>query len=354
MQRLTEQAIENRRFPGIGFIYDSSPGARESVEVAEGVWWFQLPIGSRLETVNCYILDDGDGWALVDTGSNEGNAAEQLESIFSLPTFSSKPLRRVIVTHFHPDHIGLAGVMVRASVKFEASEACWNAARSLWADQPARPRPEHVAFLQRAGLAGSDLVLFKRRRPSTYADRVAQLPDECKLIREGEELAIGKQKWKVRMGNGHADEHVTLWSEDNVAIVGDQILPAVAPNLSVHFTHPESDTVGDWLASCRRFSQLANDNTICLPGHNRPFVGAPHRCRLMIRNCESVIKRLLKYLSKPATAVDCMPTIYQRPLEKGERMLLIGETMGYLNHLHQLGLVERRLSKAQQYLWCRK
>ncbi|MFK7818341.1 MAG: MBL fold metallo-hydrolase, partial [Planctomycetaceae bacterium] len=171
--------------------------------------------------------------------------------------------------------------------------------------------------------------------------------------RECDELAIGGRVWTVRVGNGHADEHISLWSDDNIALVGDQILPAISPNLSIHFTEPAADCVSDWIKSCEKFSEVASDTTLCLPGHNRPFTGAPGRCHQLIENCHQVCSRILEELTTPMTALELMPAVYRRELSTYERNLLFGETMAYLNRLFFAGRITRRLSPSGVYRWSR-
>ena len=335
----------------VDFRFESHPAHGSVTEVADGIWWFAAPLKSSLKSVNLYILADGEGWTLVDTGVNSVVCHEMLQGVFNQQPFVGKPLKRVIVTHFHPDHIGLAGILVRDGVRFQCSRICWHAAHRLWADQPDVPLPAQLEFMERAGMAGLEFEALQRNRPNIYADSVARPPKTYEKLGEGDVIFIGNRKWKVIMGYGHAEEHVTLWSDDDVALVGDQILPSISPNLSVHYTNPEEDPIRWWISSCEKFAEVAKPTTLCLPGHGQPFTESPRRCHQLKRNCELVLERLRAHLRRPSTAIECLSTVYRRPLKEYERSLLIAETVGYLNHLRATGHCDRVLMKSQQFLW---
>jgi hypothetical protein len=179
------------------------------------------------------------------------------------------------------------------------------------------------------------------------------VPPACFVnISQGDKIKIGERIWRVELGNGHAADHATLWSDDNFVISGDQILPAISSNLSVPPNEPESDTVSQWIESCSRFGALANYETICLPGHNLPFVGVPQRCEQLKNNHLKAIERLFNHLATPRKAIDCLYAVYRRDLSPIERGSLIAETMGYLNHLKSHGFIQRRLVN-NAYIWSR-
>ena len=318
-------------------------------QVADGVWWIALPLTTHLDRVNIYVLDDGDdGLTLVDTGANGVTSRELLLEALSKPPFAGKQCHRVIATHFHPDHIGLAGYFCDRGASLWTSPGTVTTAWRLWNDQPALPHPEDLEFMQRAGISDLELAAISRRRPRTYADHVERLPQTYTRLSEGDLISAGGRQWSVRMGHGHAEDHVTLWT-DELALVGDQILPGISPNLSVHFSNPEANPIQDWLASCKRFEAEALEHTLCLPGHNRPFFGAPFRCEQLRTNCCNALKRLDEHLRKPSHAAGCMHAVYRRELSSYERPLLIGEMVGYLNFLYQKQLIDRTLTRTGHY-----
>jgi len=341
----------------VTYLHEDPPPLGVAQQIADGIWMIRLPISLAMDHVNVYVLDNGDGWALVDTGCDMKDSRETLLGALNQPPFAGKPINHVIATHFHPDHIGLAGYFTTGknghNAQLLTSRTSWHSTWVLLNDDAEVPHGAHAQFVQRAGMRGMEFESFKRCKPSRYAEKVARLPVSYHRICDQDELIIGNRTWEVRTGDGHADEHVTLISNDNIAIVGDQILPAISPNLSVHFSEPNANCVEDWIGSCRVFAAILNNSTLCLPGHNRPFTGAPSRCKQLIENCHQVSDRIVASLVKPKTAIELMPDIYRRDLAAYERNLLIGETIGYLNYLLADGRVTRRLTSDGCFLWRR-
>jgi glyoxylase-like metal-dependent hydrolase (beta-lactamase superfamily II) len=332
---------------------ETTPEFAVPFEVADGIWWIRLPLDGLLDHVNVYAIDDHDGLTLVDTGNNTPICREALLQAFSQTPFHQKKISRLIATHYHPDHIGLAKEIVERGASFWTTRACWVYARMLQLDARDIPYPEQVAFIERAGLSGMALAAYKRRAPSSFPKTVMPVPFSYTRIDDGDEIAIGKRTWTVQLGNGHAIDHATLWSNDGIAITGDQLLPGISSNLSIHPSEPDNDLVTGWLASCLRIQQTATAETLCLPGHNSPFYGAPARCEQLISSQQSVLKRLWDFLERPATAVGCLDAVYRRALDAQEQGTLIAEVFGFLNHLRNRGLIERELFRGNAYVWHR-
>lgn len=328
--------------------------AGEPVEIRDGVWWLRLPLGSRLDHVNVYLLEDSSGWWLIDTGNNSADCRSVLEGVFSSDPFSRKPLHSLVVTHYHPDHIGLAGWFCDRGAILRATRVCWLTALGLHSQSSDIPNDHQVEFLRRAGVSELELMAYRRRGVNGFASLVAPLPREYRSIDEGDVLEIGRRKWKVYIGNGHAAGHATLWSDDGMAIVGDHVLSGISPNISIHPSEPDADLTTEWINSCSKFRDLADDDTLCLPGHNPPFVGIVSRCDQLIRNQEIILERLLKELNRPRTTLDCLKVAYRRtPSSSREYDLLVGETMSLLNHLMHRKLVQRESFDGKIYLWSR-
>jgi glyoxylase-like metal-dependent hydrolase (beta-lactamase superfamily II) len=335
-------------------LYESAPNPGEAMEIAPGLWWLRLPLSSTLDHINVYVLESKDGWTLVDTGSNTPICRAALETAFSQGALARLPLTHVIGTHYHPDHIGLAGWLVNQGAIFQTTRTCWLQARLLQMDDHNLPRDEELKFVQTTGMKGMELAAFQRRAPSDFSSLVAPLPATYQRIQEGDILKIGDRQWTIHMGNGHAAEHATLWSDDGYVITGDQILPGMSSNLSVHPSEPDADLVSEWIESCHRFGRLATSQTVCLPGHNIPFRGISIRCQQLIAAQEGALNRLLEHLNRPHTAIDCLDAVYRRQLQSHERNMAIAEIYGFLNHLYHRGLIDRELASDLSYLWYRK
>jgi glyoxylase-like metal-dependent hydrolase (beta-lactamase superfamily II) len=241
--------------------------------------------------VNLYALDEGDGWTLIDTGLDWARGREALAALRAGP-LGGWAVRRVVLTHHHPDHIGLAGLMAEEGAEVVATRIAWLTGRMLILDRQERPTPEQVEFRRRAGVTGAALAAYAAERPFNFADCVAPLPLGFRAIGEGDVLRAGGRDWRVRLGEGHAPAHATLWSADGIVLAGDQILPGISPNIGVYPTEPEADPLAGWLETCRRFLPEAEAaDPLVLPGHGLPFRGATFRLGQLIENHESARPR---------------------------------------------------------------
>jgi len=338
----------------IRFPVTEPPAHGEALELAEGVLWLRFPLPMKLDHVNVFVFDDGDGWTVVDTGFDSQKTRTIWHAALNGP-LNGKPVTRVLVTHHHPDHIGLAGwFQSHHGAELVTTRTAWLMARMLTLDVQAAPTSETLAFWRAAGMDPDVLEQRKKERPFNFADVVAPLPLGFKRIKEGDAVMLGGRGWTVRIGNGHAPEHATLWSEDGRLVIGgDQLLPTISPNLGVYATEPEADPVADWLEACERLKPFANDTQLVLPGHKLPFTGLPQRMRQLIDNHHGALARLLAYLARPHTAAECFTPLFKRKIGPGEYGLALVEAMAHVNHLHQLGRLTRIRRDDGAWLWQR-
>ena len=261
--------------------------------------WLRLPLPFRPDHLNVYALDDGDGWTIVDTGLGTPGCREAWAALLAGP-LGGRPVRRVILTHHHPDHVGLAGWFQARGAELLATRTAWLMARMLTLDVQERPLPETLAFWRRAGMPAEMLAERAEQRPFNFADVVAPMPLGYTRIGQGDEIVAGGRRWRVEVGHGHAPEQATLWGVGHdLVLVGDQVLPGITPNLGVHATEPDADPVGEWLASCARLLALAREDHLALPGHRRPFHGLPARLAELIAHQEEGLARLRDFLATP-------------------------------------------------------
>ena len=324
---------------GIRHPWPEPPPEGEAVEVAEGVLWMRLPLPMRLDHVNAYALADADGWTVVDTGFDTNRTRAIWRRLLSGP-LAGAPVARVLATHQHPDHIGLAGWFVEQhGAELWTSRTAWLFARMLALDVQERATPQQIDFWRRAGMDEDRLAQRAAERPWNTADVVHPLPLGYRRLRDGQTLRLGGRGWTGVTGEGHAAEHLTLWSDsDNLVIGGDQLLPGISPNLGVYPTEPGADPVGDWLDSCARMAARAEERHLVLPGHKLPFTGLPQRLAQLAENHESALRRLAGALAQsPRTAVGCFDLLFGRRIGDGEYGLALVEAVAHLNALQARG-----------------
>ncbi|WP_146346524.1 MBL fold metallo-hydrolase [Phaeobacter marinintestinus] len=331
------EAALTMRYP-----WEDAPAHGEAIEIAEGVLWLRFPLPMKLDHVNVYALDDGDGWTVIDTGFNSEKMRDLWRTVMDGP-LKGKPVKRVVVTHHHPDHVGLAGwLQSEFGAQLITTRTSWLFARMLTLDVQTEMTQENIAFYRSAGMDPDILAERIAERPFNFADIVYPMPSGYTRIKQGDVFRMGGRDWDVHIGNGHAPEQATFWSrDDNLVLSGDQILSSISPNIGVYPTEPEADPLADWLESCERLATLARSDHLALGGHKLPFVGLPLRMRQLADNHHSALDRMLDHLKTPGTAADCFLAVFKRQIGKSEYGMALVEAVAHVNHLYLTGAVTR-------------
>ncbi len=311
------------------------------IEVAEGVHWVRMRLPMQLNHINLWLLEDGDGWTVVDTGIRDELTAGAWKQLFAGP-MAGRPVQRVIVTHLHPDHVGLAGWLVRRfGIELWMTRTDYLMCRMLVADTGEEAPEEGIRFYRAAGFPPDALEAYKTRFGG-FGRGVYRLPNSYRRIREGERIIIGEHGWDVVVGSGHAPEHACLWCrEANLFISGDQILPRISSNVSLFPTEPEANPLQDWLDSCAKLKALLPADVLVLPAHNEPFRGAALRLQELIDDHEAGLEKLLALCAEPKRAVDCFPALFRSRITLGNYLMATGESLAHLNCLRARGKITR-------------
>ena len=336
---------------GLRFPWDAPPPEGEAVEVADGLLWARLPLPMALDHVNVYFLREGDGWAMVDTGFDTKRTRAILDRLRAGP-LGGDPITRLLVTHHHPDHVGLAGHLQRQGAELLMTRTAWLMARMLTLDEQDRPTPEAIEFCRRYGMDEAVLARRARERPFNFADIVAPMPVGFTRIEAGDRIALGGRSWDVHRGDGHAAEHAVLYEVGgDLVLGGDQLLPGISPNLGLYPTEPAGDPVGDWLAACDRLMPLAEDRHLVLPGHKLPYHGLPARMASLKANHLNALDRLHAHLAEPRTGGECFAPLFKREVTDAVYGLAFFEAAAHLNHLWLHGRATREDRGDGVWLW---
>lgn len=315
------------------------PAVGATLEVAPGVRWVRMPLPFSLKWINLWLIEDGDGWTVVDTGIPNSETKAHWRTIFE-NELQGRPIKRVIVTHMHPDHIGLAGWMTRKwQCELWITRLEYIQCRMLVADTGREAPQAGIDFYRAAGWAQEDLDRYVERFGG-FGKAVSQLPDSFRRLSDGQEISIGDRTWRIVTGCGHSPDHACLWQPElNVLISGDQILPRISSNVSVFPTEPEANPLQDWLDSCAKLKSVVPADVLTLPSHNEPFRGAHKRLDALIEGHETGMKRVLQRLEEPKRALELFPALFARPIDKDSLGMATGETIAHLNCLKGRGLV---------------
>lgn len=326
---------------GLIYPFTSKPEPGTTMEVAPGVHWLRLTLPFQLNHINLWLLEDGDGWTIVDTGLNDSGSRAAWENLFGT-MMGGKPVHRVIVTHLHPDHVGLAGWLVeRFDAPLFMSRTDYLLCRTLVMDTGREAPHEGVRFYKAAGFPDEALAKYKERFGG-FGMGVHRLPQSFRRLQEGNTLTIGGRVWQVVVGSGHAPEHVCLWCpEANLLISGDQVLPRISSNVSVFPTEPDSNPLQDWIDSCHRIKALLPPDTLVLPAHNEPFRNAGKRLQDLIGGHEEGMAKLLDLCREPKRAVEVFPALFRSRITGGNYIMATGESIAHLNCLIARGQMTR-------------
>jgi glyoxylase-like metal-dependent hydrolase (beta-lactamase superfamily II) len=311
-------------------------------EVAPGVLWIRLPMPGKLNHINVWALADEGGYAIVDTGMRFEETAAVWSELLAGP-LAGAPVTRVFVTHMHPDHIGMAGWLTRRfGVRLWTTRLEYITCRMLVSDTGREAPADAIAFYRRAGW-GEGAIEAYRARFGNFGKHIHALPDSFRRIEDGEAIRIGAHHWRVLVGTGHSPEHACLYcAELSVLISGDQLLPKISSNVSVHPTEPEADPMADWLASLAKLRDAVPAGTLVLPAHNECFRGAHERIGALIGGQERALSRLRDRLATPRRVIDLFGALFARQIGESDFMLLglaTGETLACLNYLLHRGEV---------------
>ncbi|MFT4713760.1 MAG: glyoxylase-like metal-dependent hydrolase (beta-lactamase superfamily II) [Candidatus Azotimanducaceae bacterium] len=325
--------------------YSSPPPNGTTQEVAPGVRWLQMPLPMSLKYINLYLIEDDDGWTIIDTGLR-GNETQDLWLKIIENELKGKPVTRIICTHMHPDHTGQAGFLTehcRVSLSMSFKE--YFMAKTMGPMTREGNHWETEAYFERAGIEKSFLQELQNM-PSSFAPTAddAPFPISFTRLEEGEVLSIGGNNWDIICGNGHSPEHVCLYSEKlRILISGDQILPIVTSNVSVHPTEPEANPLQGWLESHVKFKALIPNDTLVLPAHNLPFYNVQARLDELIEHHEDRMLQLEENCVEPQVATDLLPILFARKLEGYTKIMALGECIAHLHCLMSRNRIERTL-----------
>ncbi|MBO6701458.1 MAG: MBL fold metallo-hydrolase [Pseudomonadales bacterium] len=341
----------NASNPDLTYPFPEAPEFGTALEVAPGVYWLRMPLPMSLNHINLYLIEGNKGWTIVDTGIRGPETRDYWHTIFDT-ALGGKPVTQVLCTHMHPDHTGQAGFLTNH----------WHAPLLMSHGEYYQTRVMNVMmreggnwqmseYFERAGISQEFLQQLADTR-SNFTPDEEDLPIPSSYIRlmDGDDVQIGGNTWKVIVGAGHSPEHVCLYCEKlNVILSGDQILPIITSNVSVHPTEPFGNPLKVWLDSHEKFKAALPDDVLVLPAHNEPFYGVQSRLQELIDHHEDRMLILEETCVEPQVAIDLLPLLFKRKLEGHSMFMGLGECVAHLHCLMSRRRIERTLQDNRYY-----
>jgi glyoxylase-like metal-dependent hydrolase (beta-lactamase superfamily II) len=319
----------------LAFPYPTPPEPGRPVEIAPGILWVRLALPFRLDHVNVYLIDDGAGWAVVDTGIDDAPTRATWEALLDGP-LAARPLTRVLVTHYHPDHMGLAGWLCeRFGLPLLMSQTEYLVSLNIHLDPGALNAEPYLSFYRSHGLddGTTERLLTGGHR---YLRMISGLPRTFRRLIAGELLQIGGRTFEVLTGGGHAPEQVMLFCPaENLLLCADQVLARISPNISVQAMDPEGDPLGIYLRSLASLKRDIPEDVLVLPGHNLPFVGLRARIDELCAHHEARCLAIEGACRRgPCTAADLVPVVFRRVIDDPHQMgFAFSEVLAHVNYM---------------------
>jgi glyoxylase-like metal-dependent hydrolase (beta-lactamase superfamily II) len=333
---------------------DTLPAPGTTLEVASGVKWIRMALPFALDHINLWLLRDEidgvQGWSVVDCCISVDAAKAQWEQIFA-NELEGLPVLRVIVTHMHPDHIGLAWWLCEkwhaplwiSATDYNMARIGSQIANSFGGDSAA-------LFFASHGLNEPATIDQVKGRSSYYSTLVPAMPRQFRRMMDADSLDIGGRSWRCISGYGHAPEHISLYCEElGVLIGGDMMLPRISTNVSVFDSEPESNPLQLFLQSIDKFWPLPAD-TLTLPSHGKPFTGLHKRIEQLHAHHDDRLAEVMQACTeKPCSAADVLPILFKRKLDLHQTTFAMGESIAHLHALWFEGKLKRSRDAAGVY-----
>ena len=329
------------------FPIDAVPKNGTMYSINDEIHWVRMPLPMSLNHINLWLIGSKNEATLVDTGMFLDDVKSAWTDLISNEKID---IKKLIVTHMHPDHIGLAGWFVKKfNVPLCMSRTDYLQCKVLAADTGEYVPHEAINFYKQAGLSESQIKNYIERF-GFFGSIIHKLPDAYNRIKDGDIILIDDDEWECIEGRGHTMEHICLLSRaKKILISGDQILPKITSHVGVFPTEPNANPLEEWLESCKKLIDIVPKDVLVLPAHGRPFLGAHKRLNTIIKHHEESLVKLEEFLAEPKRSVDVFSVLFRREIDDSNRLMATGESIAHLNCLIERGLVKKSIADETAY-----
>ncbi|MDP9233993.1 MAG: MBL fold metallo-hydrolase [Actinomycetota bacterium] len=313
-------------------------------EPAPGVFRLVLPLPFQgLERVNAYLLTDEAGCMLVDCGifqlaDEPAHGWDEIVAAMRACDAEPRDVKRLVVTHPHVDHYGMAARFVAETGAELVMHASSRGELDAYRD-PAGAAERLGHLLEGFGVPEEEL-----RELTAFEDwraYVSDVVDPATKVEGGESLTCGGRSWEVVHTPGHSASHICLFSQnDGLLISGDHLLPTVTPHIDFAEGHGDADALGDYLDSLEKVAAL--EPSLVLPGHGRPFDEGAARAGVIASHHDRRLGSILQVIRwEPHTVSEITDEVFGPELFDFQRRLAIGEAIAHLVYLQRRGEVDQ-------------
>jgi len=317
----------------------------EAREVAAGIWKITLPIPFPLKTVNVYALVGTDGWTLIDAGMGTPDAREAFAAGLKKAGLDIAQLKHIVLTHHHPDHIGLSGELQEQSgARVYMHPIDERSVQIIWAGTMPERFGSVSSFFQQHGLEPTKLW-YTQTDPKAVRTVIGVPPHEAfTLVEDGDSLELADEHYQVLWVPGHSDGQIVLFRErDGVFLAADHVLPRITPNVGLYSKHDRLNPLGDYLNSLAKVEHLPASNV--LPGHGEPFADLGGRVREIVQHHYDREDQILIMLKeRPQHATELTRQLFPgRRIENHEALrMAVAEILAHLEHMRNAGKVKQQ------------
>lgn len=316
----------------------------EAYEVADGIWKLTVPIPFPLRSVNMYALVGNDGWALVDAGMGTPDARAAFTAGLNKAGLSINTLRTIVLSHDHPDHVGLSGKLQEksgAAVYMHPIDA--NTMRDTWQSMHPERFAHALKFFKQHGMPISQPWFSQTRAEDML--QIIRVPSHELItqVEDGASIDLVGERYRVIWTPGHSDGHICLFRErDGVFLAADHVLPRITPNIGLYSEYDRHNPLDDYLHSLRKVAALPA--SIVLPGHGEPFADLAGRVEEIIKHHEQREMEILTLLDEqPQHAYQLAEKVFGARLKSNEAMrMAVAEILSHLEYLRYDGQVEQQ------------
>jgi glyoxylase-like metal-dependent hydrolase (beta-lactamase superfamily II) len=289
-----------------------------------------------LRSVNAYLIEGSSGYALVDTGMHTKEAEVALRAALAQADVAMEDVRRVFVTHLHPDHIGMAGTLEIAGAEIVMHGPELENATRMWSRDHSMI-DQTYAWFERHGMPAD--VDQGMRESWLEIGRAVDAVEHVTSASDGEDVDLGGRRLRLKWTPGHTDYHAVLVDgAERVLFSGDHVLPRITSNVGL-YPYSRDDPLGDFLDALRAVRKLPV--TRVLPAHGDPFDDLPGRVDQILAHHEDRLRATLDAIGereRDAYAVCRM--LFPVLRSAHEERFALAETLAHLRYLERVGTVQ--------------